>query len=69
MNSEILQFANVLAVPVVGGIIAWIWKLDARVFEIKASLITRDEFRDQMQEIRSELTEIRRVISVIETRR
>lgn len=63
MNAEILQFANVLAVPIIGGIIIWIWKLDARVFDIKASLLSRDEFRGQMQEIRSELAEIRRSLT------
>lgn len=62
MNPDLFQFVDVLAVPVIGGIILWIWKLDARVFDIKASLIDRDEFRSQMQEIRAELAEIRKAL-------
>lgn len=62
MNPDLMQFANVLAVPVIGGIITWVWRLDARIFDIKASLIGRDEFHTQMQEIRTELTEIRKAL-------
>lgn len=60
--SELLQIIDVLAIPIIGGIIIWIWKLDARVFDIKASLIGREEFRAQMMELRSELSEIRNVL-------
>lgn len=57
-----MQFVDVLAVPIIGGIIIWIWKLDARVFDIRASIIGREEFRAQMHEIRSELAEIRKAL-------
>ncbi len=62
MNPDILQLVDILAVPIIGGIIIWIWKLDSRVFDIKASLIDRDEFRSQMLEIRTELAEIRKML-------
>lgn len=62
MTPDILQFTSVLAVPVIGGIIVWIWKLDARVFDLRASIIGRDEFHVQMHELRAELAEIRKAI-------
>lgn len=64
MSPDLIQFADVLAVPVIGGIIVWIWKLDTRVFDIKASIIGREEFRSQMQEIRAELAEIRKALLI-----
>lgn len=62
MNAEIWQLINILGAPVIGGIIIWIWKLDSRIFEIRAALIGRDEFRNQMQEIRNEIAELRRIL-------
>lgn len=62
MTPDLLQFADVLAVPVIGGIIVWIWKLDARVFDLRASIIGREEFRVQMQELRSEIADLRKVL-------
>lgn len=62
MTAEIWQLLNILGVPVIGGLIVWIWKLDSRIFEIRAALLDRDEFRNQMQEIRNEIAELRRIL-------
>ena len=62
MTADLLQFVNVIAVPVVGGLIIWLWKLDQRIFEISRGALTRDEFLAEMHSLRSEISELRKVV-------
>lgn len=70
---ELWQLVDVLGVPVVGGIIVWIWKLDGRVYEMRAALLSREEFlsqlratrddmRDQIQALQVEVQSMRRLL-------
>lgn len=62
MTGDIMAFVNVIAVPVIGGIIAWLWKLDGRIFELNRGLLTRDEFLEEMRLLRSELSDLRKAV-------
>lgn len=62
MPPDLLQVIDVILVPVIGGIVVWIWKLDERVFDIRAALIGREEFRAQMQELRTEIADLRTAV-------
>jgi hypothetical protein len=55
-------FITVLGIPVLGGIVAWLWKLDTRIFALSASMPTREEFTQQMTELRHEIAELRRTL-------
>lgn len=77
---ELWQLVDVLGVPVVGGIIVWIWKLDGRVYEMRAALLSREEFlnqlratrddmRDQIQSLQVEVQSMRRLLlSIVRNR-
>lgn len=76
ISTDLWQLVNVLGVPVVGGILVWIWKLDARVYEMRASLlsreefvtqlrITRDDMRDQIHALQLEVQSVRRLLAII----
>lgn len=45
---------NVVAVPVITGIIVWLWKLDARIFQISSTSLSRNEFKIEIQSIHNE---------------
>lgn len=62
MSADLLTIVNVIVVPVICGVISWIWKLDQRVFELNRDVLTRDEFLAEMHSLRAELSELRKAV-------
>ncbi len=59
MSTEIWQLINVIVVPVIVGIITWLWKLDVRQFELQGQVLKREEFLAEIRSIRDDLKRIR----------
>lgn len=49
-----------IVVPVMTGLIIWLWKLDNRTFSMSSELLTRNEFRDEIKIVYAELVDIRK---------
>ncbi len=62
MTADLLQFVNVIVVPVIGGVITWLWKLEQRIFDLNRDVLTRDEFLAEMHSLRAEITEFRKAV-------
>jgi hypothetical protein len=62
MSTELLNFINIIIVPVISGIIVWMWKLDARIFDLHKSVLTREEFLEEMRVLRTEIAELRKEV-------
>ena len=62
MSAELLNFINIIVIPIITGIIVWMWKLDARIFDLHKSVLTREEFLEEMRGLRAELSELRKEV-------
>lgn len=62
MTADLLMFLNVIAIPAIGAILTWLWKLEQRIFDLNRGVLTRDEFVDEMRRLRDEITELRKVV-------
>ena len=57
------QFVNIVLVPIIGGLIAWNWKLEARIFDLNRNSLNRDEFHDAINGLRSDINELRKSVN------
>ncbi len=62
MSADLLAIVNVIVVPVIGGLVTWLWKLDARLYQLNRDVLTRDEFLAEMHGLRAELSELRKAV-------
>lgn len=62
MSADLLAIVNVIVVPVICGVISWIWKLDARLYQLNRDVLTRDEFLAEMHGLRAELSDLRKAV-------
>ena len=56
--AEVWSIVSVIIVPVIAGIITWIWKLDSRLFDMQSKLLERAEFMVEVHAIREELSSL-----------
>ena len=49
-----------IVVPIMTGLIIWLWRLDNRTFSMSTELLTRNEFRDEIKVVHAELVDIRK---------
>jgi len=62
MSADLLAIINIIVVPVIGGVITWLWKLEQRIFDLNRDVLTRDEFLAEMHGLRAELSELRKAV-------
>lgn len=62
MSADLLNFINIIVIPVITGIIVWLWKLDARIFDLHKTVLTREEFLEEMRGLRTEISELRKAV-------
>ena len=56
--AEVWSIVSVIIVPVIAGIITWIWKLDSRLFDMQSKLLGRAEFMVEVHAMREELSSL-----------
>ena len=55
---EIWNLIAIVLVPIITGIIAWLWKLDDRLFALHSKMLVREEFLGEMRAFREELASL-----------
>ena len=58
LNPEIWNLIALILLPVITGIIAWLWKLDDRLFALHSKMLVREEFLGEMRAFREELASL-----------
>ena len=52
---DLATLINVVLSPIICGILLWIWKLDARIYDQQGKMLTRDDFHRSIAELKQEL--------------
>ena len=51
-----------IGVPVIGALVAWLWKLESRVFDLRGDVLKRSEFYAEVTRLREDIKSLHDIL-------